>query len=48
MDALARPPDEPYFDELLMQHSRIRRFLPGLLRVAHLGAGPTATPLLAA
>ena len=48
VDALARPPDDPYFDELLAQHSRVRRFLPGLARVAQLGAAPAAKPLLAA
>ena len=48
VDALARPPDDPYFDELLAQHRRVRRFLPGLVRAAHLGATPAAKPLLAA
>ncbi len=48
VDALARPPDDPYFDELLAQHGRVRRFLPGLARVAQLGATPAAKPLLAA
>jgi TnpA family transposase len=48
VDALVRPADDPYFDELLAQHRRIRRFLPGLVRVAHLGATPAARPLLTA
>ena len=48
LSALARPPDDPYFDELVAQHSRVRRFLPGLARVAQLGAAPAAKPLLAA
>lgn len=48
VDALARPPDAPYFDELLAQHRRIRRFLPALVRAAHLGSTPAAKPLLAA
>ena len=48
VDALVRPPDDPYFDELLAQHRRVRRFLPGLVRAAHLGATPAAKPLLAA
>ncbi|MDP9095536.1 MAG: Tn3 family transposase, partial [Pseudomonadota bacterium] len=48
VDALARSPDNPYFDELLAQHRRVRRFLPGLVRAAHLGATPAAKPLLAA
>ena len=48
VDALVRPPDDPYFDELLDQHRRIRRFLPGLVRVARLGATPAGRPLLTA
>jgi len=48
VDALARPAGDPYFDELLAQHRRVRRFLPGLVRAAHLGATPAAKPLLAA
>lgn len=48
VDALVRPPDAPYFDELIAQHKRIRRFLPDLARVAHLGATPGARPVLAA
>ena len=48
VDALVRPPDAPYFDELIAQHKRIRRFLPDLARVAHLGATPAARPVLAA
>ena len=47
VDTLVRPADDPYLDELLAQHRRIRRFLPGLVRVAHLGATPAARPLLA-
>jgi hypothetical protein len=30
IDTLARPPDDPYFEELLDQHQRIRRFLLSL------------------
>ena len=48
VNALARPPDDPYFDELLAQYGRARRFLPGLARVAQLGAAPDAKPLMAA
>ncbi len=48
MRSPVRPPDDPYFDELLAQHRRVRRFLPGLVRAAHLGAAPAAKPLLAA
>lgn len=48
VDALARPPDDPLFDELLAGYGRIRRFLPDLVRAARLGAIPAASPLLAA
>lgn len=48
VDALVRPAGDPCFDELLGQHRRVRRFFPGLVRAAHLGATPTARPLLAA
>ncbi len=43
---LTRPQDDPYFDELLVQHRRIRRFLPQLMRVVSFGAMPAAQPLL--
>jgi TnpA family transposase len=46
VDSLTRPPDDPYFDELLAQHRRIRRFLPQLVRVVSFGAMPVAKPLL--
>lgn len=46
VDSLTRPPDDPYFDELLTQHRRIRRFLPQLVRVVSFGAMPAAKPLL--
>jgi TnpA family transposase len=48
VDALARPPDDPLFDELLAGYGRVRRFLPDLVRTARLGAAPAAKPLLAA
>ena len=48
VDALVRPPENPYFDELLDQYGRIRRFLPGLARAVHLDAAPAARPVLAA
>jgi len=48
VDALIRPADDPYFDELLAQHRRVRRFLPGLARAVHLGATPAARALLTA
>ena len=34
----------PYFDELLAQHSRVRRFLPGLARVAQLAPRRPLSP----
>ena len=46
VDSLTRPPDDPYFDELLAQHRRIRRFLPQLVRVVSFGAMPAAKSLL--
>jgi hypothetical protein len=48
VDSLTRPPDDPYFDELLAQHRRIRRFLPHFVRVVGLGAMPTGQPVLKA
>lgn len=45
---LTRPPDDPYFDELLAQHRRIRRFLPHFVRVVGLGAMPAGRPVLKA
>jgi TnpA family transposase len=48
VDSLTRPPDDPYFDELLDQHRRIRRFLPHFARVASLGAMQAGQPVLKA
>jgi TnpA family transposase len=48
VDSLTRPPDDPYFDELLAQHRRIRRFLPHFVRVVGLGAIPAGQPVLKA
>lgn len=48
VDSLTRPPDDPYFDELLAQHRRIRRFLPQFVRVVGLAAIPAGQPLLKA
>jgi hypothetical protein len=48
VDSLTRPPDDPYFDELLAQHRRIRRFLPQFVRVVGFGAMPAGQPLLKA
>ncbi len=48
VDSLTRPPDDPYFDELLAQHRRIRRFLPHFVRVVGLGAMPAGRSMLKA
>ena len=48
VDSLTRPPDDPYFDELLEQHRRIRRFLPHLVRIVGFGAMPAGQPVLKA
>ena len=48
VDSLTRPPDDPYFDELLAQYRRIRRFLPHFVRVVGLGAVPAGQPVLKA
>ena len=48
IDSLARPPDDPYFEELLDQHQRIRRFLPHFARSVGLGAMPGGQPVLKA
>ena len=48
VDSLTRTPDDPYFDELLAQHRRIRRFLPHFARIVALGAMPAGRPVLKA
>lgn len=48
INRLTRPPDEPYFDELLAQHRRIRRFLPHFARIVDLGAMPAGQGVLKA
>ena len=48
IDSLTRSPDDPYFDELLAQHRRIRRFLPHLVRIVGFGAMPAGQPVLKA
>lgn len=48
VDTLARPPEDPYFEELLDQHQRIRRFLPHFARSVGLGAMPGGQPVLKA
>ena len=48
VDSLTRPPDDPYFDELLAQYRRIRRFLPHFVRVVGLGAVPAGQSVLKA
>lgn len=48
IDSLTRPPDDPYFDELLAQHRRVHRFLPDFVRVVGLDAMPAGRPVLKA
>lgn len=48
VDSLTRPPDDPYFEELLAQHRRIRRFLPHLVRTVGFGAMPAGRPVVQA
>lgn len=48
IDSLTRPPDDPYFNELLGQHRRVRRFLPDFARVVGLGAMSAGRPVLKA
>ena len=48
VDSLVRPPDDPYFDELLEQYRQIRRFLPHFVRTVGLGAMPGGQPVLKA
>jgi TnpA family transposase len=48
VESLTRPPYDPYFDELLAQHRRIRRFLPHFVRIVGLGAMPAGRPVLKA
>jgi TnpA family transposase len=48
VDSLTRPPDDPYFEELLAQHRRIRRFLPHLVRIVGFGATPVGRPIVQA
>ena len=48
VDTLARPPEDPCFEELLDQHQRIRRFLPHLARSVGFGAMPGGQPVLKA
>jgi TnpA family transposase len=48
VDSLIRPPDDPYFEELLAQHRRVRLFFPHFARVVSLGAMPAGQPVLKA
>jgi len=48
VDNLTRPPDDPYFEELLAQHRRIRRFLPHLVLTAGFGAMPAGRSVVQA
>jgi TnpA family transposase len=48
IDSLIQPPDDPYFEELLAQHRRIRRFLPHFACVIGLDAMPAGQSVLKA
>jgi TnpA family transposase len=45
---LARPPDDNFYDEIVEQHGRVRRFLPHLLSSIDFKAAPGGTELLKA
>jgi hypothetical protein len=44
--ALARPPDDHYYPELVEQYQRVRRFLPALLRAIVFHSMPAGQPVL--
>jgi hypothetical protein len=46
VEALARPPDDHYYPELVTQYGRVRRFLPRLLRAMTFHSTPAGQPLL--
>lgn len=46
--ALARPPDDHYYPELVEQYQRVRRFLPTLLRAIAFRSTPAGQPVLSA
>jgi TnpA family transposase len=46
IDDLTRPPDDPYFDEIISMHRRVHKFLPALAKTVPFGANPAALPLL--
>ncbi len=48
VQALARPPEDVYFEELGSAYGRVRRFLPALLRSIRFGATPAGEPVAAA
>lgn len=48
VDSLVRPPDDPYFDELLAQHRRIQRFMPHFVQSVTLGAVTAGQSVLTA
>ncbi len=48
VNRLTRPPGDPYFDELLAQYRRVRRFFPPFIRRTGLGAMPAGQSVLKA
>jgi TnpA family transposase len=48
VDRLTRPPDDPYFEELVAQYRRVRRFFPPVVRQIGWGAMPAGQGLLKA
>ncbi len=48
VEALTRPPDDRYYDDLLGRYSLVRQFLPTLLKMLTFGGTPAGRPVLAA
>lgn len=45
IDALVRPPEDMYYQELQQSWGRVRRFLPPLLKSLHFGFTPAGKPI---
>ncbi len=48
VDSIVRPPEDVYYKELEDSYSRVRRFLPALLRTIEFGSTPAGQPLIEA
>jgi TnpA family transposase len=46
VDSIARPPEDVYYQELANSYSRVRRFLPTLLRTIEFGSTPAGQPVI--